>query len=109
MKRSLILPIALLFTLMSACFPSIGDKCESAAECPSGSVCDITAPDGYCLVQDCDPNGCPANSICVPFENDASFCLEFCESDDDCRARPSGAYKCHEGPDGLGYCYVADD
>ena len=100
MKHYLFLPIALAATLCG-CFPSIGDKCESSTECPTGAVCDITVADGYCLVQDCAPNECPPNSICVPFDDDATFCLRFCESDKDCRK----GHDCLDGPDGLGYCY----
>jgi len=68
-----------------ACATQIGDDCTSDAECGEGRVCDRTSRAGYCTVSPCAPNSCPENSVCVRFENDVTYCMGLCESNDDCR------------------------
>lgn len=92
------------FAILSTagCISSIGDSCESDRECPSGAVCDVTAPGGYCMIQGCDTNQCPTDSICIDFDKETSFCMEACENESDCR----DAYACKQDSHGLKYCYT---
>ena len=94
---------ALLFVLATAaCAPQIGDSCETSAECPSGSICDVTAPGGYCTLETCDSESCPDGSVCVEFNLEESFCLESCESSSECRRE----YVCRTDVGPAGFCYV---
>lgn len=104
----LIAALALFFTLASGCTPVIGDECSSGRDCPMelGSVCDTTVEGGYCLIQDCDPGSCPADSACVEFDRNNRLCMALCESDSECRA----GFECRkdfnlEGSS-VGYCYT---
>lgn len=85
---SLALPVllSLLALLLSVgCTAAIGDDCSSDAQCPSGSYCDKTMPDGLCTLADCRPGQCPDESVCAEFGNGQSFCMAACKKDDDCR------------------------
>jgi len=104
----LIAALALFFTLASGCTPVIGDECSSGRDCPMelGSVCDTTVEGGYCLIQDCDPGSCPADSACVEFDRNNRLCMALCESNSECRA----GFECRrdfnlEGSS-VGYCYI---
>ena len=80
--------VVLLFlaALAAACEPAIGDECSTATDCPSGSTCDTSVPDGYCLEVGCDDNSdCPSEAVCVFFDNYLSYCLAKCDGDGDCR------------------------
>ena len=67
------------------CSTNVGDECTSSAECGPGRFCDRASRGGYCTVSPCSPNSCPDNSVCVRFENDQTFCMALCSSQDDCR------------------------
>jgi len=102
--------IARLFPLLTAtvvalsgCVSSVGDACKTSGECPSAAVCDNTAPDGYCLVEDCDRSSCPDGSVCIPFDDQTSYCMAYCEIDRNCRK----GYVCRHDVGPAGYCYVA--
>jgi hypothetical protein len=84
----------------SGCSPKIGDKCSVSTDCSQAGdrLCDPTQPDGYCTVFNCEPNGCPDDSLCVSF-NDVScsnaamsmrfqrtFCMATCQKNGDCRS-----------------------
>ncbi len=98
------LALVLLFTLfLGACAPEIGDTCERSTNCPAGAICDTTTPDGYCTINQCTPGGCPDESICVEFGQRTSFCMKWCESDDQCR---SGHQCVREEGQNVGYCYA---
>jgi hypothetical protein len=95
--------------LSFGCAPQIGDECETSVDCSQGGerLCDITQPGGYCTVFNCEPDGCPDDSVCIAFAaqpsanpacNSAdglsrfsrSFCMASCSSDKDCRS----GYRC---------------
>ncbi len=98
----------LLFVSLLGCQPSIGDECQTSADCGASGdrLCDITQPGGYCTVFNCEPGTCPEEATCVLFsatpstvdgceESSASspyqrsFCVKLCESEEDCRGRYS--------------------
>jgi len=106
---TLLIPVlALFFALASGCTSSVGDECTTGRDCPveSGSICDNTVDNGYCLIQDCVPGSCPADSTCVEFDRNTRYCMALCESDDECRAGFSCRrdYNLQDSP--VGYCYV---
>jgi hypothetical protein len=95
------------FTL--GCTPKIGDDCTVSTNCSSTGdrLCDVTQPGGYCTKFNCEPGGCPDDSVCVNFGSalsavpgctpsqdnspyKRSFCMASCGSDSDCR----GGYRC---------------
>lgn len=94
-----------LALLALGCAPQIGDDCDTSQDCSQGGerLCDVTQPDGYCTVFNCEPGSCPDNSVCVVFAVDESsvpecvdpntlsrftrsFCLRTCEGRSDCRS-----------------------
>ncbi len=104
-------PVALACLLMpalGACQPKIGDDCHVSTDCGYGSrICDITQPGGYCTLFNCEPGGCPDESICIAYHAfpsvaqgcldpqgstrlARSFCMRRCTSRGDCR----GSYQC---------------
>jgi hypothetical protein len=102
----LALPLSLALALASlGCAPQIGDECETSVDCSQGGerLCDITQPDGYCTVFNCEPDSCPDESVCIAFAAQPSslaecaigdgvsrfarsFCMATCGSNDDCRS-----------------------
>ena len=96
---------ALLGALLAGCAPSVGDSCETSTECPSGAICDVTAPGGYCTIDGCDAESCPDGSVCVEFDDENTFCMEYCESDSECRRD----YVCRSDVGAAGFCYVSAD
>ncbi len=85
------LRVFFLFSLLfavGACTPMLGDTCETNVQCDpqSGATCDTTIPGGYCIVPSCQPGTCPDGGVCVFFDEFSSFCMEYCEADDTCRA-----------------------
>jgi hypothetical protein len=94
-----------------ACGHDIGDKCSTSVDCSQAGdrLCDITQPDGYCTVFNCEPDSCPKEAACVVFNAALSnatacedpnglsrfarsFCLFKCSSNDDCRS----GYECQD-------------
>jgi hypothetical protein len=80
-----------------ACQKVIGDSCSLSSDCSlSGDrQCDTTQTDGYCTVQNCDPNTCPDEALCVAFDAHSPrlrrrYCMAACNADDDCRS----GYRC---------------
>jgi hypothetical protein len=88
--------------LLTACTPSIGDKCNLSTDCSlNGTVlCDTSQPNGYCTVFNCTGNDCRPSSTCVlfnaaiqgcpytdrtPSRTSRSFCMAPCNHDSDCR------------------------
>jgi hypothetical protein len=94
-----------LFALvgLTGCAPAVGDSCSVNSDCPTAAFCDTSSPGGYCTIQDCRPGECPAQSVCVRFDDRNSYCLQSCSSDEDCRS----GYACRTEPDRPRYCYVA--
>lgn len=94
-----------LAAVAAGCKPKIGDDCELSTDCSAAAdrLCDITAPNGYCTIYNCEPGTCPEDeSLCVEFGAQRSavdacqseqnpspyaraFCMATCESSDDCR------------------------
>jgi hypothetical protein len=118
--------VSTLYTLLAlaalavatGCSPKIGDKCTVSTDCSATGdrLCDITQPDGYCTIFNCEPDSCPDDAACINFGTSLSlnaaaactvsqgespyqrsFCLAGCESDSDCRAD----YSCVE-PESIG-------
>ncbi|MGC4086456.1 MAG: hypothetical protein QM756_00905 [Polyangiaceae bacterium] len=94
-----------------ACGHNIGDSCKTSVDCSQGGerLCDVTQPDGYCTIFNCEPNHCPSEAACVVFDPQLSsanactntnglsrfarsFCLFRCGSNDDCR----DGYECRD-------------
>lgn len=94
-----------------ACGHDIGDSCKTSVDCSQGGerLCDITQPDGYCTIFNCEPNTCPSEAACIVFDPQLSavnvctgtnglsrfarsFCLYRCSSNDDCRS----GYECQD-------------
>jgi hypothetical protein len=95
---------ALLLALAwgTGCAPAVGDSCETSAECPTEAICDVTAPDGYCTIPGCDSESCPDGTVCVEFNAEESFCMEWCDEDRMCRT----GYACRMDVGPAGFCYV---
>jgi len=92
--------------LALGCTPKIGDDCTVSTNCSTTGdrLCDITQPGGYCTKFNCEPGGCPEDSVCVNFGTTLSaypragcepsqanspykrsFCMANCSSGGDCR------------------------
>jgi hypothetical protein len=98
--------VGLVILLATGCAPKIGDRCTVSTDCSvtGDRLCDSTQPSGYCTVFNCEPNGCPDESICVAFRVPAcsmsaqstrfqrTFCMATCDSSSDCR----GGYECKD-------------
>lgn len=101
------LAVALLMIMGAACTPSIGDECETSADCPTGAICDITVDGGYCTIPDCEQGECPGASICVRFDDETAYCMASCEASDECRdglsCRVERKAQC------IGFCYEGSD
>lgn len=99
---SLVLALALLTT---GCLPKVGDHCTTSIDCSQTGqrICDVSQPDGYCTVFNCEPDTCPDSAACVAFNTnldpacqshddgewprfERTFCVRPCSSDTDCRA-----------------------
>jgi hypothetical protein len=97
--------LGLLSLLLTGCPPTIGDDCQTSADCSAqeNRLCDTTQPGGYCTVFNCEPGACSDEGVCVAFSAalsvvpgcnnpnafsrfERSFCMSNCESDDDCRS-----------------------
>ena len=109
-RRSPGLLVAMLLSAFAfGCTPKIGDSCTTSTNCSAAGdrLCDITEPGGYCTIFNCEPDGCPDDSVCINFGtrlspvNDCSpsnsnspyqrsFCMARCSSPGDCR----GGYDC---------------
>ncbi len=92
-----------LFAFLTACTPSIGDKCVLSTDCSlrGDRLCDTSQPGGYCTIFNCRGNLCPDKAVCAEFDqsvqgcmyNDRTpsrtgrtFCMALCASSSDCRA-----------------------
>lgn len=101
--------LVLLSLVAFGCAPKIGDSCTVSTNCSASGdrLCDITEPGGYCTIFDCEPDGCPDDSVCINFGTglspvdqcssdqgnspyQRSFCMARCSSSSDCR----GGYEC---------------
>jgi hypothetical protein len=83
--------------LSAGCSAEIGDECETSVDCsPDGDrVCDLAQPGGYCTIEDCTPDSCPDDALCIEFSFveprlARSFCMATCETSGDCRE----GYRC---------------
>ena len=97
--------LAFALVALSACTPTIGDKCVLSTDCSTRGdrLCDTSQPDGYCTQFNCSKNSCPDNAACILFNagipgcgyDDRSggygsrvaraFCVASCGQDSDCR------------------------
>jgi hypothetical protein len=88
----------LAFATIAGCAPAIGDDCTTSVDCSLNGdrICDISYPEGYCTVPNCEMNTCPDDAVCVEFRFEparlaSSQCMAPCEEDGDCR---DSAYDC---------------
>src|SRR3954468_14654466 len=67
---------AFALVALSACTPSIGDKCVLSTDCSSRGdrQCDTSQPDGYCTIFNCNGDGCPDKAACVLFNSAIPGC-----------------------------------
>ena len=104
--------LCVLVAVAAGCKPKIGDDCRISTDCSAAGdrLCDITAPGGYCVVYNCEPDTCPEDeSLCVEFGAQRSpiakcvdkqspspyaraFCMATCDKDSDCRS----GYTCED-------------
>lgn len=99
MIRSVFWLFLLALSGLAACDPSIapgqadpgtiGASCSDTTSCTqvSDAVCLKMGSDGYCA-KDCSSFGqfgCPSGSICETMADQATYCLDGCCSDSDCR------------------------
>lgn len=90
------------------CSPAIGDSCRTSNDCPTAAFCDITVPNGYCTIGQCDAGECPDNSTCITFDSETSYCMKTCDSNDDCREE----HICRDSVKGqttTSFCYIEED
>ena len=96
---------------LAGCRPKIGDKCQTSVDCSQlgDRLCDISQPDGYCTIYNCEPkesNGatkCPDEAVCIVYAAEPSavagcqnrlgntpysrsFCMRTCDNTTDCRS-----------------------
>jgi len=106
---------------LGACKPGIGDACTTSTDCSQSGdrLCDISQPNGYCTIFNCEPAGtnaaskCPDDSACIAFAAEPSpleecanalgatpyqrtFCLRKCDRNSDCR----DGYVCKDPEEG---------
>jgi hypothetical protein len=93
-----------LVALGAGCKAKIGDKCTTALDCSAlgDRLCDVTQPDGYCTLFNCQPDTCPKESACIVFRSQldpacgnttdaragrfaSTFCMRTCSDEGDCR------------------------
>jgi hypothetical protein len=97
---------------LTGCTPHIGDKCVLNTDCSiqGTRVCDNSMPNGYCTLFNCTPNSCPDYAVCVmfgsavpgcpydgyaaPARTQRTMCLEYCNTDSDCRTQDG--YVCRD-------------
>jgi hypothetical protein len=90
---------------LAACSPGIGDACDTALRCSQSAtrLCDLTQPNGYCTLADCQEGTCPSDAVCVTFwpktnraadvdRLSTNYCMAKCDDRSDCRK--SDGYDC---------------
>ena len=104
MGRTALLAFILSFgiSVFAGCSPQIGDACLTSQECGTSGLCDTSSPDGYCTATPCSTNSCPEEAACITFDNEQTFCMLRCESDEDCRS----GYKCRSDRGPTNFCYI---
>jgi hypothetical protein len=98
------LMLALTVLTLWACETPIGSDCSSDAECGTGRICDRSSHGGYCTVSPCDRDSCPADSVCVEFEDESTWCMATCDTDSDCRDE----YRCDAESGAAPFCRRRD-
>lgn len=101
-----LLLVSLLLTLglsAVACTSIVGDACEQDVDCGTALTCDVSQPEGYCTRADCTNDECPAEGICIAFNEDTSYCMRPCLEDGDCRL----GYRCETEQGAHPFCSVA--
>jgi hypothetical protein len=74
-----------LLAATTACGNKIGDSCSISTDCATegGRICDVSSPDGYCTIPNCDIGTCPSESTCVQFYSVINV-DKHCTTADDC-------------------------
>jgi hypothetical protein len=97
--------LLLLFAAqLAACGKKIGDECKTAFDCNQTDetrTCDISQPNGYCIIEGCDQHSCPDEAACVRF-----FPHLYLEQDCDLKDLTSCGFngKCIDNGAGKGKC-----
>ena len=94
------LALILLALLYLACSAEVGDECSTDLECGTGLICDQYSYDGYCTLEDCEYSGCPDGAHCITFEDETTYCMAACSSNNECR----DGYACVIQEDSASYC-----
>jgi hypothetical protein len=102
MPRLLVLAVF----VVAGCTPVIGDPCVSSIDCSfeGDRICDVSYPEGYCTVANCDRDTCPDDAACVQFRYElprlaTSACMASCEDDGDCRDQRFRCVSADQVPD----------
>ena len=72
--------------VVAGCGKTVGDTCANNTACGAGLICDLSVPEGYCTRSPCRKGECPAESVCVDFGAEASWCMRRCDQGQGCRA-----------------------
>jgi hypothetical protein len=98
------IPIALL--CLSACTPTIGDRCVTSLNCSINGdrFCDTSVKYGVCTVFGCESGTCPDNAVCVRWRSQPgrlSFtaCMRTCEAGMDGQCRYDDGFRCCSADD----------
>ena len=87
------------------CGNVVGDPCIADSQCGAGRQCDTRSFEGYCTIEGCEDNTCPANQMCIEFKNAQTYCMATCVEQNECR----DGYECLFIEDdtlneSIGYC-----
>lgn len=104
LRSALFLAALVLALLTPACSTLVGDACELNADCGGTMICERSLPEGYCTRPDCERNGCPADGVCIYFDEGAAYCMKPCDSNADCRE----GYACVTDFGAYPFCNDAD-
>ena len=73
------------------CAPKLGDGCTTRADCSVNNDrdCDRSQPGGYCTIENCEPDSCGDEGVCVRFKPDeprlsSNWCMATCSETGDC-------------------------
>jgi len=77
--------VCLLALTVPACSPLVGDACDVSSDCGRSMFCERSFPGGYCTLENCDNKNCPADGVCIRFDEDVSWCMQPCDVSGDCR------------------------
>ncbi len=81
----------LAVSFAAGCAPKLGDGCTTRSDCSVNGerYCDRSQPGGYCTIENCEPNSCGEDGVCVRFKPDeprlsSDWCMATCSDNGDC-------------------------